>query len=381
MKCKYSKQCGGCEYLGTAYPETLHKKRKYLQQLFPKEEIEMVRGMENPCHYRHKVYATFSGSLKSGLKAGMYKEGTHRVIETDDCLIQNETANSIIRDFVEIANAMHIQCYHEDTGTGCLRHLYLRVSHARKEVMLVIVIGSKILPGSRELIQKLVRLHPEIQSVYLNHNNKQTSMILSKEPLRLLYGKKDITDVLGELSFHISPRSFYQVNPVMAEVIYKTAMELADIQPEEEVLDLCCGIGTITLYAAKYAKHVTGIEIVPEAIRDAKANARENEITNASFYCSEAGNYLSQLEEKPDVVILDPPRSGMSNEAIQAIIHRKIKRLVYISCESTSLKRDYALLRKAGYRIQRFVPVDLFPFTTNIESVVFMNKSKNESVD
>ena len=365
------KQCGACSLLDTAYPQTLHMKRKSVMRLFPGQEVQMVRGMENPYHYRHKVYASFRKTREGRLTAGMYEEGSHRLVDSSDCLIQNETANAIIRDFTEIAQSMKLSAFHEDTGYGVLRHLYIRVSHAAGDVLLVIVIGQRELPGSKKLMHELLARHPEIKTIIVNHNRRKTSMILGEEN-RVIYGKGYIFDEIDGIRFRISPRSFFQVNPVQTEVLYRTALDLAGITDKDRVLDLCCGIGTITLCAARRAKHVTGVEIVPDAIRDAISNASHNRIDNVSFFCSDIRQYLKEQHPDFDLVIADPPRSGLGKGVSQAIGESGIRRMVYISCNPESQADDCRMLKKFGFEIKTIVPVDMFCFTKHVETVCLL---------
>jgi len=339
--------------------------------LFPDHKVEMVLGMEDPFHYRHKVYASFRKRRDGHLTAGLYQEGTHRIIATDECLIQNETANAIIRDFTRIADDMKLTAYHEDTGTGILRHLYLRVSKSEGTVLLVIVIGQKVLPGSKKLLSRLLGMHPEIDTVIVNQNRRRTSLVLGDRET-IIYGPGYIFDEIGGIRFRISSKSFFQVNPVQTEQLYRTALELADIHETDTVLDLCCGIGTITLLAAQRAAHVTGIEVVPQAIRDAKGNSSHNGIRNAGFICSDIERYLKEHPVTESVVIADPPRAGLGNAVCHALGKSNTARMVYVSCNPVTQKEDIDILKSYGFAIQKIVPVDMFCFTEHVECVVLM---------
>ena len=368
--CPYHEKCGGCDYSEIPYEEQLLMKQKELRRLFGTKRIEPVIGMKHPSHYRHKVYATFAKNRAGRIVAGIYEENSHHLIYVKDCMIQHETANRIISSICRIATDMHIEVYNENTHTGVLRHAYIRVSEQTGEAMAVIVIGSKTMPGSRKFTARLVEENPEIVTVIINHNDRHTSMILGKEE-KAVYGDGTITDEICGVKYRISSRSFYQVNPVQTEILYQTALDLADIKPSDRVLDACCGIGTISLLAAKKAKHVTGIEIVPEAIRDAKYNAKLNGIRNVHFHCADEKKYLLQTDETYDVVIMDPPRAGMSPEFLNALSSEK---LVYISCNPETQKRDIDILRKKGYRPMKIVPCDMFPFTKHVETIVLLQK-------
>ncbi|MCR5447751.1 MAG: 23S rRNA (uracil(1939)-C(5))-methyltransferase RlmD [Solobacterium sp.] len=368
--CPYHEKCGGCDYSEIPYEEQLLMKQKEMRRLFGTKRIEPVIGMKAPAHYRHKVYATFAKNRNGRIVAGIYEENSHHLIYVRDCMIQHETANRIISSICRIASDMHIEVYNENTHTGVLRHAYIRVSEHSGEAMAVIVIGSRTLPGSRKFVARLVEENPEIVTVIINHNDRHTSMILGKEE-KVVYGDGTITDEICGLKFRISSRSFYQVNPIQTEILYQTALDLAQITPDDRVLDACCGIGTISLLASQRAKHVTGIEIVPDAIRDAKYNAKLNGIRNADFYCADEKKYLLQTDETYDVVIMDPPRAGISPEFLNALTAEKI---VYISCNPETQKRDIDILRKKGYRPMKIVPCDMFPFTKHIENIVLLQK-------
>lgn len=371
--CHAYKVCGGCQYMGTAYPETLFKKRKYVQSLFPEHEVDMVIGMEDPYHYRNKVYATFGYDRNEKLIAGMYEEYSHDIVTVPDCLIQNETANKIVASLTAIAAKMHIEPYDEDTGRGSLRHAYIRVSHATGKALVVLVIGSKQLPGSKELVHELVEGNPEICSVVLNWNDKNTSMILGERD-KVIYGSGFVEDNIGGIRFRISAKSFYQVNPVQTEKLYAKAIELAKLDQNKTVLDACCGIGTISLFAAKQAKEVVGVEINESSIRDAVHNAEKNGIKNAGFYCDDARTFLERLMDTPDVVLLDPPRSGMGYHFMTSLSKMQPKRIVYVSCNPATQAEDIGFLR--NYKIEKIVPVDVFPWTKHVENIVSLSYSR-----
>ncbi len=368
--CPYAGRCGGCDHMGIPYEEQLAEKKRYVRKLFPKNRVEDVVGMADPSGYRHKVYAAFGKDRKGNIRAGIYEENSHRLVHVKDCMIQHPAANAIIQDICRIASKMGIEVYNEDRGTGVLRHVYIRVSHALPEIMVVIVIGSKDLPGSKNFTAKLLECHPEITTVILNRNSRRTGMILG-EDVKILYGKGTIRDEIDGISFRISSHSFYQVNPVQTLNLYRTALELADLNKDNTVLDACCGIGTISLLAARGAGHVTGIEIVNAAVRDAAYNAKQNGITNVSFYCADEKRFLRESEEKFDVIIMDPPRSGMSAEFLNSVDSGKI---VYISCNPETQKRDTDILIKRGYRIRKIIPFDMFPYTKHVETIVLLQK-------
>ncbi len=340
--------------MGITYEEQLKRKQEYVRKLFAGEHVEETRGMKDPYYYRHKIYASFGKDKNGMIRAGMYEENSHRLVYPKDCLIQHPKANAILKSICEIAGKLKLQVYNEDTGTGVLRHAYIRVSHHTGEIMVVIVTGSRDLPGSRRFVSELLDRHPEITTVIHNRNSRRTSMILGDWE-RVLYGDGTIIDAIDGISFRISSRSFYQVNPLQTASLYRTALTLADIKKTDTVLDACCGIGTISLLAAKDAKHVTGIEVVSAAVRDARYNAKENLIRNASFYCADEKTYLLEADEKYDVTIMDPPRSGMSEAFLNAV---SSGRIVYISCNPQTQKRDTDILKAKGYKIITIIPFD-----------------------
>ena len=374
--CPVYKKCGGCAYINTEYADQLKNKKEYIQSLFPKNNVEPVIGMKEPYHYRHKIYATFSHNRDGVIKCGMYEENTHKVIDTKMCLIQHVKANDILRDMCSLATKMHIESYNEDTGRGVLRHAYIRISHATNDVLLTIVIGSKNLPGSNAFVKEMVRMHPEIKSIVLNHNSDDTSMVLGKKN-HVLYGKGFIEDEIMHTRFRISTNTFYQVNPVQTEKIYSTAIQMAQLKSTDTVLDMCCGIGTISLIAAKKASFVLGVEINEDSIRDAIGNAKRNSIKNAQFIACDSEEFIEQLEDSPNVVFLDPPRNGFTEKFMKQLDHLKSDKIVYISCNPSTQARDIAFLKH--YQIKKIVPVDNFPFTKHVETVVLLSHKKADS--
>lgn len=374
-KCAAAGRCGACSDLKTEYRLQLEEKRKSVQKLYPKYEVSEVKGMKDPYHYRHKVYASFFQDRYHHMHAGLYQENSHRHIDSSACLIQHVKANQILKTICETADQMKLAAYDEDRGSGILRHAYIRVSASNGDVLLVLVIGSKELPGSRHLVDVLTRAHPEIRTVVLNYNREKTSMILGRRD-KVLYGRGYITDTIGGIVFRISSRSFYQVNPVQTEVLYQTALQLADIRKSDTVLDGCCGIGTISLLAAGMAKHVTGVEINPEAISDAKSNAAANHIENVSFHASDIASFLKKNREHYDVVILDPPRSGMGEASMHSISRIAPDRIVYVSCNPVTQAEDIRIL-SGNYQIRKIIPVDMFPFTKHIETIVLLQRSNS----
>jgi len=377
--CPYYGRCGACAYINMEYQEQLEKKQRYVQSLFGGLKAEPAIGMENPLHYRHKVYATFGYDEHRHLIAGMYEEESHRLVMVQDCLIQSETANRILGSIVRIAGSMHIEPYQEDFSRGVLRHAYIRVSRKSGKALVVLVIGSRELPGSRVLIHRIMEENPEIDSVVLNWNNHHTSMILGSRE-KVLTGKGAVEDEIDGLTFRISSRSFYQVNPAQTEKLYQKALQMAELKENEKVLDACCGIGTISLLAAGHAAEVTGVEIVPAAVEDARENARRNGISNVRFICQDAEEYMLTCHEHFDTVFLDPPRAGFSKEFLDALARIRPKRIIYIACDPATQARDTKYLRTRNYLVQEIQPVDMFPFTKHVESIVKLEHTNKESL-
>lgn len=374
--CPVYKKCGGCAFINTEYEDQLKAKRQYVENLYPDQKVEPMIGMEDPYHYRHKVYATFDHNRDGKIRAGLYEESTHRVVDSEMCLIQNVKANDILKSMCHIATDMHIESYDENTGRGSLRHAYIRISHASGDVLLVIVIGSKDLPGSREYVSRLRKEHPEIKTIILNYNHDFTSMILGKKE-KVLYGPGYITDTIDGVSFRISSRSFYQVNPVQTEKLYGEALKMADLKKTDNVLDMCCGIGTISLLAARKARYVLGVEINPHAIRDAQGNAERNHISNVDFIAEDGERFIKELGDAPDTVFLDPPRAGFSEGFMKTLERLNPAKIVYISCNPETQARDLKVIED-DYEIQKIQPVDMFPFTKAVECVSLVTRREHK---
>ncbi|MCM1536984.1 MAG: 23S rRNA (uracil(1939)-C(5))-methyltransferase RlmD [bacterium] len=388
-QCPVSKRCGGCTMIDMPYPAQLERKQRQIEELLkgicPK--IHKIKGMKEPLHYRHKVHAVFSWQ-KGRVVSGIYEEGTHRVIPVDSCLLEQETADAIIRDLCTLITQFRMKVYDEDSGYGLFRHALIRVGLHSGEVMVVLVLASPILPSKNHFVKALRELHPEITTIVLNVNAQRTSMVLGERMIPL-YGKGYIEDQLCGCTFRISPSSFYQVNPRQTELLYQKAVELAGLHAEmhagvpagqhgkRRVLDAYCGTGTIGIIAAKQAGEVIGVELNRDAVKDAAANAKRNQVSNIRFYQADAGEFMTQMAksgEKADVVILDPPRSGSTEAFIKAVRKLSPPRVVYISCNPETLARDLQVFRGNGYRAKEAFPYDMFPFTGHVECVVLLTK-------
>jgi 23S rRNA (uracil1939-C5)-methyltransferase len=337
--------------------------------------VEQIIGMEQPYHYRNKVNAVFGRDKRHKIISGTYEAGTHRIVPVESCLIENEKADAIIASIRELIPSFKIKTYDEDTGYGLLRHVMVRVAHASGQIMVVLVLGSPILPSKNNFVKALLKLHPEITTIVVNVNNRNTSMVLGDKE-QIIYGKGYIEDELCGKTFRISPKSFYQVNPVQTEKLYRKAMDYASLTGKETVVDAYCGTGTIGMIASEGAARVIGVELNADAVRDAAGNAKKNNIKNISFYKNDAGVFLQEMagqQEKVDVLFMDPPRNGSSEEFLNAIGRIKPERIVYISCNPETLARDLKTLKKHGYRVEKAAGVDMFPFTDDLEAVCLLS--------
>ena len=376
----YEKKCGGCPLLALPYREQLAKKQARLQELLGGfAPVKAVQGMAEPLHYRNKAIASFA-TQRGKLVCGLYAEGTHRVLPGADCLLQEEILNKTLAAVLDAARACRWTAYDEDRRTGLLRHTVLRSSGDGK-VLVTLVTPGPDLPGSKNFCTALRKKAPWVVSIVQNINPTHSSAVLGSRE-KTLYGPGFVLDTLCGTQFAISSRSFYQVNRTQTEVLYKKALELAKLTGRETVIDAYCGIGTIGLCAAPRAKQVIGVERNPAAVKDAAANARRNKIANARFVCADATEWMAAAAGEglhPDVVFLDPPRAGSTPECIAAVNKMKPRRVVYVSCDPETLARDVAAFTRLGWRAAKFCPVDLFPQTKHVETVVLLSHKKADS--
>ncbi len=376
-KCSVSKKCGSCQYQGVPYKEQLAVKQKRMKKLLGKfANVKPIIGMDDPFYYRNKVHAVFDRDKKGNIICGTYEAKTHKVVPIEECMIEDKISQEIIRTIRDMLKSFRIKTYDEDTGYGLLRHVLVRRGFSTDEIMVVLVIGSPIFPSKNNFVKALRKKYPQITTVVLNVNDKKTSMVLGERDI-VIYGKGYIRDTLCGCTFRISPQSFYQVNPVQTEILYKTAIEYAGLGRKETVIDAYCGIGTIGLVAAKRAKNVIGVELNPDAVRDARINAKENKITNARFYQGDAGEFMENMAENgehADVVFMDPPRTGSDKKFMSSVIKLNPSRIVYISCGPETLARDLEYLTKHGYDVRKIQPVDMFSFTDHCENICLLTK-------
>lgn len=394
--CPYAKKCGGCDYQGMPYERQLKEKQAFVQKAVGQFcKVRPIIGMDEPYHYRNKVHAVFDIERKrGGVISGIYAAGTHEVVNIDACRIEDEISGAIIRDIRGLLHSFKIKTYDEDTGYGLLRHVLVRRGFHSGEVMVVLVLGSPILPSKNNFVKALRKLHPEITTIIVNVNDKKTSMVLGEKET-VIYGKGYIEDTLCGCTFRISPKSFYQVNPVQTEALYGKAIEYAGLTGKERVVDAYCGIGTIGIIAAKKAKEVISVEQNRDAVRDAVTNAKRNGIKNVQFYNADAGKFMVEMsnvriesgrlaksaglrsEEEVDVVFMDPPRAGSDEAFLASVVKLSPKRVVYVSCNPETLARDLKYLTRHGYEAVECQPVDMFPWTVHVETVVKLSLKKD----
>ena len=374
--CPVHKKCGGCQYQGMAYKKQLSLKQRQANVLLGKfGTVLPIIGMKDPLHYRNKVHAVFTFEKGKAI-AGTYQEGTHKVVPVESCLIDDEKSDAIIQTIRELLRSFKIKTYNEDSGYGLLRHVLIRRGFTSGEFMVVLVASSPVFPSKNNFVKALRKEHPEITTVVLNINDRKTSMILGERE-KVLYGKGFIRDELCGCTFRISPKSFYQVNPVQTEILYQKAIEFAHLTGKESVIDAYCGIGTIGLIASGHAKEVVGVELNKDAVKDAILNAKENQIRNVRFFQGDAGEFMEAMAAEGnsmDVLFMDPPRAGSDEKFMASAVKMGPEKIVYISCNPETLARDLKYLTKKGYQVKKIQPVEMFAFTEHVETVCLLSK-------
>lgn len=378
LKCPVEKKCGGCQLLDMPYEMQLSYKQEQITKLLKKYgPIEPIIGMHTPIHYRNKVHAVLDRPKSGQIISGIYKEGSHQVIPVTNCYLEDQKADAIIATIRSLLPSFKLQVYNEDTRTGLVRHILIRTGHKSGQIMVVLVVSSFMFPSKQNFIKALRTLHPEITTIVLNLNDKKTSMVLGDKE-KVIYGKGYIEDTLCGCTFRISPQSFYQVNPIQTEILYQKAISLAGLTGKERIIDAYCGIGTIGMIASKKAKEVIGVELNSEAIKDAKLNAKCNKQENIKFYNQDADKFmvaLAQESKQPiDVVFMDPPRAGSDKAFMDSVIKLSPKQIIYISCNPETLARDLKYLCGGGYKVKKICPIDMFPQTVHIETIVKLSK-------
>lgn len=377
--CATYKRCGGCSLRHMTYESTLKLKRQVVQNLVNKglkKKVEVLEtiGMENPYNYRNKAQYPVGLNSEGQPEVGVFAQRTHTIIPIQTCLIQTEISQKIAKTILNFVKEKNIQVYNEENQKGLLRHIVIKVGKYTNQVMCILVVNDSKFNQEQELVKLLCEKYPEIKAIVKNINNKNTNVILGKENINL-YGNGYIEDKLGEYIFKISPMSFYQVNPVQAEILYTTAINQANLDRNDILFDLYCGIGTIGIFASKYVNKVYGIEIVPQAIEDAKENAKINDVKNIEFICGDVEVAFDELINKekivPSAIIVDPPRKGLDNKTVENIAKIKPAKLVYISCNPATMVRDLTKLENI-YNIKAIQPVDMFPWTNGVESITIL---------
>lgn len=377
--CNTYKRCGGCNLRHIDYQQTLKMKQNAVQSLVDKTlkqkiEVEPVIAMESPYHYRNKAQYPIGISRSRQPVMGVFANRSHEIIPIHTCLIQNKKTEEIAKFVFHYILENRISIYNEKTGKGLIRHIVTKIGIKTNQIMCILVINGTKLPREKDLVAQILHYFPEVKTIIKNINTKNTNVILGKDNINL-YGNGLIQDKLGEYVFNISPLSFYQVNPIQAERLYQIGVELAEITKEDNVFDLYCGIGTISLFMSKYAKKVYGIEIVEEAVEMAEENARVNDIDNVEFIAGDVEKVLDDLIYKkkiiPNIIMVDPPRKGLDFKSIGNILSITPRTLVYISCNPATLVRDLSKLEEI-YEIRKIQPVDMFPFTSHVECIAVL---------
>lgn len=385
--CPISRDCGGCETLAVPYPLQLKRKQQQIEELFadPLADCEEgtlapIVGMDEPVHYRHKAATPFAPGPKGSIRSGFFAKGTHHIVRCRQCLVEEKRCRRTLNSFARTAELCKVSAYDEDRGKGLLRHAVVRAGWKTRELLLTIVANGEQLPREKELVRRIVKHAPDVTAIALNTNVRKTNAILGPTS-RALYRGGIIHDELLGVTFEIGPTSFYQTNPQQTEVLYRLAIEGAQLEPGMRVLDAYCGIGTIGLCAASQVEglRVTGVEVGRGAVADARRNAQLNGLSKqCRFICADATAYMHETaarHDRFDVVIMDPPRAGSTPEFLSGVIALAPKRVAYISCNPVTQRRDLDTLTKAGYHLTCLTPVDMFPHTKHVETVALLTRT------
>ena len=383
-KCEFARQCGGCQLQALSYDQQLvfktNKVKGHLERIggFTDIPMEPIIGMDELFHYRNKAQFPVGRNKEGKIVTGFYAGRTHNIIENRDCALGVAENKEVLDRVIAHMEKYGIEPYNEATGKGLVRHVLIRYGYFTKEVMVCLILNGNKLPKEEQLVKSLCEI-PGMTSITINVNKKHSNVILGEE-IRLLWGQEYITDRIGDISYRISPLSFYQVNPMQTQKLYAKALEYADLHGEETVWDLYCGIGTISLFLAQKAKFVRGVEIVPAAIENAKENAKLNGLENTEFFVGKAEEVLPREYKKngvyADVIVVDPPRKGCDETLLETMIEMNPERIVYVSCDSATLARDLKYLCERGYELRKVCPVDQFGMTVHVETVVLLSQQK-----
>ena len=375
-KCKVCTSCGGCQYQQIDYKTQLEYKTKRVKEaLFRiggiKADVLPCIGMDNPYYYRNKIQMPYGKDRKGNVVYGFFKENSHEIIPVKECAIEDNRAAPILWDIKELVKEMKIPVYNEDSGKGILRYVLIRTSYHYKELMVVLVTSTMNFPGQRNFINELTKRHPEITTIVENVNSRHTNVILGPQE-KVLFGPGFIKDDILGLSFEISASSFFQVNPVQVEKLYKTALNLIKTEQKPVILDAYSGVGTIGLIASRNASKVISVELNKDAHKNAVMNAKRNNVNNIEFYCDDAGHFINNMDSDLDIVIMDPPRKGSDEKFLSTLLNKKPKQIIYVSCDPETLARDLKYLSSL-YQIDYVQPVDMFPMTAHVETVVSLS--------
>lgn len=377
--CPYSSKCGGCTMIDLPMEQQLLKKKTWVEECIGAfGPVEPVIRMKNPYRYRNKVTSIFGLDRKGHPVCGVYRARSREIVPVKDCLIENKRADEIVQDIYGLLASFKLRVYDPVAGLGVVKAVQIRSAHVTGELLVTIVTAGPVFPSRNNFTKALLKLHPEITSVVQNIKDNDSSMILGTRE-KVLYGKGYITDELCGKKFRISSRSFYQVNSVQTEKLYNIAIDAAGLTGKERILDAYCGIGTIGICAADRAKEVLSVELNQDAAQDADANVRLNELSNVTVYAEDAGRFMQEMAEQKaplDVLFMDPPRSGSTEEFLEAALTLWPGKIVYISCNPETLGRDLEILTKGGYRMKKAVPVDMFPFVEDVETIVLLERMR-----
>ena len=383
-KCEFARQCGGCQLQALSYDQQLvfktNKVKGHLERIggFTDIPMEPIIGMDELFHYRNKAQFPVGRNKEGKIVTGFYAGRTHNIIENRDCALGVAENKEVLDRVIAHMEKYGIEPYNEATGKGLVRHVLIRYGYFTKEVMVCLILNGNKLPKEEQLVKSLCEI-PGMTSITINVNKKHSNVILGEE-IRLLWGQEYITDRIGDISYQISPLSFYQVNPMQTQKLYAKALEYADLHGQETVWDLYCGIGTISLFLTQKAKFVRGVEIVPAAIENAKENAKLNGLENTEFFVGKAEEVLPREYKKngvyADVIVVDPPRKGCDETLLETMVEMNPERIVYVSCDSATLARDLKYLCERGYELRKVCPVDQFGMTVHVETVVLLSQQK-----
>lgn len=375
--CPYYEKCGGCQMQHLSYEGQVTYKQEIVNKLMKKYgHPQAILKMETPFEYRNKSHATFGEDKRGKIISGIYQEYSHRLIPIDKCMIQDPKADAIVETIKALMPSFKMRAFNEAFGKGFLRHVLIRKGFSTGEIMVVLVVTEHKFQSKNNFVKALLKAHPEITTIVMNINDKNTSMVLGNAE-KVLYGKGRIKDSLCGIDFLLSPKSFYQINPPQTERLYNKSIEMANLTGKEIVIDAYSGIGTISLALAQKSKQVIGVELNKDAVKDAILNARNNKITNAKFIQEDAGAFMVKLaeqREKIDVVFMDPPRSGSDERFLASVAKLKPKKIVYISCNPHTQKRDLDYITGRGYQVKAIQPVDMFPQTFHVENIVLLER-------